>query len=45
MMVEHPQTLRPKILKVLPWQQLLPDTPKNLISSRSSGGKYTIKIW
>ena len=38
-------TLRdPKILKVLPWQQLLPDTPKNLITSRSSWGKHTLKF-
>ena len=26
----------PKILKLLPWQQALPDTPLNLVSSRSS---------
>ena len=38
--VEHPQTL-----KVLLWQQILPDTPKNLISSRSSWGKHPLKIW
>ena len=39
------QTLRTKILKVLQWQQLLPDTPQNLISSRSSWGKHRLKIW
>ena len=27
------------------WQQLLPVTPQNLINSRSSWGKYTLKIW
>ena len=34
-----------KILKVLPWQQLLPGTPQNLISSRSSWGKHTLNIF
>ena len=29
------------MLKVLPWQQLLPHTPQNLIRSRSSFGTYT----
>ena len=32
------------MLKVLPWQQLLLDIPQNLISSRSSSGKYTLKV-
>ena len=31
------------MLKVLPWQQLLPDTPQNLLRSRSSWGKHTLK--
>ena len=31
-----PQTLTPKILKVLPWQQLLPNISQNLNSSRST---------
>ena len=30
---------------MLPWQQLLPNTPQNLISSRSSWGKHPLKIW
>ena len=33
-----------KILKVLPWQQSLPYTPQNLISSRPSWGTHTLKI-
>ena len=31
--------------QMLPWQQLLPDTPQNLISSRFSWGKHILKIW
>ena len=38
------QTLRPENYE-LPWQQLLLDTPQNLISSRSCWGKHTLKIW
>ena len=34
-----------EILKVLPWQQILLDTPQNLVSSRSSWGKHILKIW
>ena len=33
-----------KILKLLPWQKLLPDTSQNLISSRSAWGKHILKI-
>ena len=29
---------------MLPWQQLLPDTLQNLIGSRSSWGKHTLKF-
>ena len=40
-----PTKFKTKKSKVLPWQQLLPDTPQNFISSRSSWGKYILKIW
>ena len=30
---------------MLPWQQLVSDTPQNLISSRSFGAKDVLKIW
>ena len=43
--MEQPQTLRPQNLKVLPWQQLLSDTPQNLISTRSYLVKHMLKIW
>ena len=35
----------PQKLKALPWQQLLSDTPQNLISSRSFRAKHVLKIW
>ena len=30
---------------MLPWQQILLDTPKNLIGSSSTWGKHPLKIW
>ena len=30
---------------MLSWQQLLSDTPQNLISCRTSWGKHSLKIW
>ena len=44
--VEHPQNFKTeKSEKVLPWQQLYPESLQNLISFRSSCVKHIQKIW